>query len=384
MGRGTNGLTQRNERLRLGLLTESRRDVVAGRRTRHEDQDGASDYHYDIGDRLHSITGANPTTFTWDANGNMMEKVTDEGITSYFYNARDKMVRVVLDDDSELNYSYYHESDLRYSTTDSGQIEKRFLYEGQNVVEEMDAYNSELVSYIEGMGIDQHLARVANGNAVTYITDALGTVRNVVDASGLALNSYTFKAYGETRDKTEAVENDYQFTGRRFESDTGDYYYRARYYLPQQGMFGAVDRYVPDEMTFAYAGGNPVMMVDPLGLYVTSFANAEKDFSAACRWQGLTPGRKKMRCQEYKTDLDSYIKTAETMLMRHEHMILYYAGSRSEEVLKSMYWWEYGESNEVGDDGVILGEFDYKNKLIRVNYPRGSCKFCSTLRHESK
>ena len=32
--------------------------------------------------------------------------------------------------------------------------------------------------------------------------------------------------------------------------------------------FCAVDRYVPDEMTFAYAGGNPVMMVDPLGEYL--------------------------------------------------------------------------------------------------------------------
>ena len=107
---------------------------VAGRRTRHEDQDGVSDYHYDIGDRLHSITGTNATTFTWDMNGNMMEKVTGEGITSYFYNARDKMVRVVLADDSELNYSYYPESDLRFSTIDTTGIEQRFLYEGKTLL----------------------------------------------------------------------------------------------------------------------------------------------------------------------------------------------------------------------------------------------------------
>ena len=94
---------------------------------------------------FNSITGTNATTFTWDMNGNMMEKVTDEGITSYFYNARDKMVRVVLDDDSELNYAYYPESDLRFSTIDTNDIERHFLYEGQNVVEELDAYNGELV-----------------------------------------------------------------------------------------------------------------------------------------------------------------------------------------------------------------------------------------------
>ena len=238
---------------------------IAGRRTRHEDQDGVSDYHYDIGDRLHSITGTNATTFTWDMNGNMMEKVTDDGITSYFYNARDKMVWVVLDDDSELNYTYYPESDLRFSTIDTSGIEQRFLYEGQNVVEELDAYNGELVSYIEGLGIDRHLARVDNGNTLAYVIDALGTVRNVVGESGLSLNLYTFKAYGETRDKAETVENNYLYTGRRLEADTGDYYYRTRYYLPQQGMFGAVDQYVPDEMTYGYAAANPVMMVDPSG-----------------------------------------------------------------------------------------------------------------------
>jgi RHS repeat-associated protein len=62
------------------------------------------------------------------------------------------------------------------------------------------------------------------------------------------------------------VDNDYLFTGRRLDADTGDYYYRARYYNSEFGQFGAVDRYAPDEMTYGYAGGNPVMMVDPLGL----------------------------------------------------------------------------------------------------------------------
>jgi RHS repeat-associated protein len=64
------------------------------------------------------------------------------------------------------------------------------------------------------------------------------------------------------------VDNDYLFTGRRLDSDTGDYYYRARYYNPEFGQFGATDRYAPDEMTYGYAGGNPVMYSDPWGLAV--------------------------------------------------------------------------------------------------------------------
>jgi hypothetical protein len=35
--------------------------------------------------------------------------------------------------------------------------------------------------------------------------------------------------------------------------------------MPNLGMFGAVDRYAPGEMTYGYAGGNPIMFSDPRG-----------------------------------------------------------------------------------------------------------------------
>ena len=105
-----------------------------------------------------------------------------------------------------------------------------------------------------------------NGDSVyAYVTDPLGTVRNVVNDTGTLANSYTYKAFGEVRGKTEGVSNPYLFTGRRWNSDIQEYYYRARNYMPDIGRFGAVDRYAPGEQTYGYAAMNPLMYRDPRG-----------------------------------------------------------------------------------------------------------------------
>ena len=223
-------------------------------------------YHLDQGDRLLSTSGADPATYTWDANGNMLSKTTPEGTTSYIWNARDKLTSVELPQGGTNHYSYYPESDLRYSKIDGQGEEKRFLCDGQNVIEELDGYNFPEASYIEGTGIDQHIARVENGNVYAYVSDPLGTVRSLVDGSTQPVNSYTYEAYGETRSKTEGVDNPYLFTGRRLDGGTGDYYYRARYYQPNVGRFTSVDPLAPNEMTYGYVYGNPTNFNDPSGL----------------------------------------------------------------------------------------------------------------------
>ncbi len=61
----------------------------------------------------------------------------------------------------------------------------------------------------------------------------------------------------------------HSYTASEFDSESGLYYYRARYYDPSAGRFlsedpieldGGVDFYV-------YVGNNPTNFVDPLGLY---------------------------------------------------------------------------------------------------------------------
>lgn len=71
----------------------------------------------------------------------------------------------------------------------------------------------------------------------------------------------------------------YRYTGRRFDSETGLYYYRARYYSPVLGRFLQVDPvgYGDDLNLHAYVGNDPLNRVDPTGMYVDAMGNYYPD-----------------------------------------------------------------------------------------------------------
>ena len=59
----------------------------------------------------------------------------------------------------------------------------------------------------------------------------------------------------------------YLFNGKELDSETGLYYYGARYYDPKVSIFVNVDPLVEKTMQpYAYANNNPVMLIDPTGM----------------------------------------------------------------------------------------------------------------------
>ncbi|MGI6320318.1 MAG: RHS repeat-associated core domain-containing protein [Bacteroidales bacterium] len=60
----------------------------------------------------------------------------------------------------------------------------------------------------------------------------------------------------------------YRFNGKELDEETGYYYYGARYYTPELGIWLSVDplsdKY-PSMSAFMYCAGNPVVLVDPDG-----------------------------------------------------------------------------------------------------------------------
>ncbi len=72
---------------------------------------------------------------------------------------------------------------------------------------------------------------------------------------------------GTTSDKS-ARGNPYMFTGRRYDGETGLYYYRARYYDATLGRFISADpiSYAGGINLYAYVNNNPITWLDPMGL----------------------------------------------------------------------------------------------------------------------
>ena len=75
-----------------------------------------------------------------------------------------------------------------------------------------------------------------------------------------------YEPYGEVT-ATGSSNNPYQYTGRENDG-TGLYYYRARYYSPSLKRFISEDPMglAAGLNEYAYVGGNPVSLIDPLGL----------------------------------------------------------------------------------------------------------------------
>jgi RHS repeat-associated protein len=114
------------------------------------------------------------------------------------------------------------------------------------------------------------IAQVNPAGGEYFLPDALGSVRQVVDASGTIVRTQSFDPYGNLLNSDGSTLTSYGFTGE-WTDGTSLQYLRARYYSPEIGSFLSRDPF-PGSLNqpaalnaYSYTWGNPIRYTDPSG-----------------------------------------------------------------------------------------------------------------------
>lgn len=136
---------------------------------------------------------------------------------------------------------------------------------------DVDQNGNVLARYVATQKIDEPLAELRSNATSYYEADGLGSVTSLTTSAGALGNTYVYDSFGKVTGSSGSITNRFEYTGREFDSETGLYYYRARYYDPTAGRFLSEDptHFEGGKNFYVYAVSDPVNGIDPFGLNTT-------------------------------------------------------------------------------------------------------------------
>jgi RHS repeat-associated protein len=204
-------------------------DGVGNRTSSHQ----SGTYGYQPNNKLTSTATA---TYSYDANGNLISKSDATGSWTYAWDYENRMTGATNAVSGSMLYAY-DALGRRIKQTQGRQITK-FTYDGQDVVMD-DLGKSNFTKYQNGLGIDDKLKMITTGGAASYfLSDHLGSTVGMTDSVGTQTSSASYESFGKSEGN---MTTRYRFTGREYDSFTGLYYYRARWYDANLGRFVSED-----------------------------------------------------------------------------------------------------------------------------------------------
>jgi RHS repeat-associated protein len=259
---------------------------AVGNRTEVDQSGVSTTYAYNPADELTSITSSgNTVNPSYDANGDL----TGLGSATYAYDLLGRLAGST-GGDGTATYSYDGDGNRASSTVNGTSTSYVWDANGHlpSLIGALDGSGAPDQSYVYGNG---PVFGTYGGATNFFHSDYLGSITAVTDASGDSEWQYAYDPYGgatATAGTASAPQPILGFAGQ-FRSDNGLNYVRARSYSPDIAEFTTLDPLAPSAMqpastTYAYAGGSPLVWVDPSGMGKV-FPKAPK-----CSSQGLVGG----------------------------------------------------------------------------------------------
>ena len=223
-----------------------------------------STFAYDINNKLTVFNGQG---VRYDADGNMIfgdsmcceydstNRLIAAGDHDYTYNAENVRIRNLCMGE---NTTYVYNTNCKLS---------QLLVKTTNGV---------ITKYVYGLGL---IGEETNSVFKTYHFDNRGSTIAITDADGNITDTFAYDTYGKCISRTGTSTVIFGYNGRDgvVTDRNGLIYMRARYYSPEMRRFINAD-IVAGEIAngitlnrYAYANGNPVAFVDPMGLSAWSW-----------------------------------------------------------------------------------------------------------------
>jgi len=240
---------------------------VNGNRLRGEETTGSEDAVYDEQDRLVRRGAA---IFTWDGNGRLASKIAGGQVTQYAYEAGGTLRRVTLPDGRELRY-VTDALGRRTGKMVNGALTQGWLWQDAlRPAAELDANGAVMSVFVYDLGSGAPAYMVKGGARYRIVTDAVGSVRVVVNAAtGEAAQRMDYDAFGRVTADTNPGFQPFGFAGGLYDVDSGLVRFGARDYDAESGRWTGWDPLLfgsRDTNLYTYAANDPVNRRDRTGL----------------------------------------------------------------------------------------------------------------------
>jgi RHS repeat-associated protein len=166
----------------------------------------------------------------------MLTKVVGSNTTTYAWDYENRMTSVTLPGSGgTVSFKYDPFGRRIYKSTSSAT--SVYAYDGDNLIEETNSTGTVVARYSQTQNIDEPLAMLRSAATSYFHADGLGSVTSLSNAAGSIANTYTYDSFGKLTASTGSLVNPFQYTARESDTETGLYYYRARYYDSAAGRF---------------------------------------------------------------------------------------------------------------------------------------------------
>ena len=222
---------------------------------------------YDARDRL---LQSGDVTYTYSEAGELTSKSANDHTISYDYDVLGNLRQVVLDTGITIDY-VIDPAGRRIGKKIEGQMVKGWLYQnGLSPIAELDGAGNLVSRFVYGTRAHVPDYMVRDGITYRIVSDRLGSPRVVVNVStGAVAQELRYDEFGRITLDTNPGFQPFGFAGGLYDEQTGLLRMGARDYNPEIGRWTTPDPIgfrSGDTNLYNYAGSNPVVWADPLGL----------------------------------------------------------------------------------------------------------------------